>query len=306
MRLPRALGPAVVAAAVLSGGIAPGSFAAPAVWRDAMGREVRLQLPAGKIVSLAPSTTETLFALGAEARLVGVSRHCDYPVAAKLKPKMGDFNQPDLPKVIAAAPDVVLFTEFARAPDLAALEAAGITAFVLPARTVENVVDGIRSLGALTGEIAAADKLATEIEAAAREIGARLAGVGPERRPRVYIEVDGPQQLYAVGPGSFMDTVVGIAGGRNVFADRTQAYFPVSSAEVVAKDPQVVLIDYPFQYKVGVSKRAGWDAVAAVKNARVYDGTDYDIIVFNRPGPRITQALREIAALLHPDLFRAR
>jgi iron complex transport system substrate-binding protein len=271
-----------------------------------MGREVRLRPPVGRIVSLAPSTTETLFALGADARLVGVSRHCDFPVAAKLKPKMGDFNQPDLPKVIAAAPDVVLFTEFARGEDLAALEAAGIAAFVLPARTIENVIDGIKILGALAGDGAAADELTAQIEAAIKEVGERLAGVAPAQRPRVYIEVDGPQQLYAVGPGSFMDTIVGVAGGDNVFADRSRAYFPVTSAEVIEKNPEVVLVDYPFQYKVGVSKRPGWDTVAAVKSSRVYDGTDFDIIVFNRPGPRIAQAVREIAALLHPDLFRAR
>jgi iron complex transport system substrate-binding protein len=271
-----------------------------------MGREVRLRLPAGKIVSLAPSATETLFAIGAEARVAGVSRHCDFPVAAKLKPKLGDFNQPDLPKAIAAAPDVVLFTEYARPTDLAALEAAGIAAFVLPARSVENVVAGVRTLGALAGEDAAAEKLAAGIELAIGEIGGRLAAVAQPQRPLVYIEVDGPQRLYAVGPGSFMDDVVRLAGGRNVFAGRAEPYFPVEHGEVATANPDVILVDYPFQYKVGVSKRPGWEAVAAVRNARVYDGTDYDIIVFNRPGPRIAQAVREIAALLHPDLFPKR
>jgi iron complex transport system substrate-binding protein len=271
-----------------------------------MGRAVRLQLPAARIVSLAPSATETLFALGAGSRIAGVSRHCDFPVAAKLKPRMGDFNQPDLPSVIAAGPDVVLFTEYARAADLTALETAGIAAFVLPARSVENVVASVRSLGALTGESVAAERIAVGIEAAIREIGGRLSGVAQEQRPLVYIEVDGPQQLYAVGPGSFMDDIVRLAGGRNVFSGRGEAYFPVAPGEVVAANPEVILVDYPFQYKVGVAKRPGWDAVTAVRNARVYDGTDFDIIVFNRPGPRIVQALHEIAARLHPDLFPKR
>lgn len=306
MKRARTCAAAVLCVGILGGGAALGAAAEMATWRDAMSRDVRLPVPAGKIVSLAPSATETLFAIGAGSSVAGVSRQCDYPIEAKLKPKMGDFNGPDLAMVIAAAPDVVLFTEFARATDLAALEAAGIAAFVLPARTVENAIESIRTLGALTGAAAAAEKLAAGIELTAGEIAARLAGVAPARRPRVYIEVDGPQQLYAVGPGSFMDTIVAIAGGRNVFADRFQAYFPVSSEEVIAKNPEVVLVDYPFQYKVGVSKRTGWDAVAAVRGARVYDGTDFDIIAFNRPGPRIAQALREIAALLHPDLFRAR
>lgn len=306
MTRPRALAAAVALVLTLGGPAARSAPAEPELWRDAMGREVRLRLPAGRIVSLAPSATETLFALGADARIVGVSRHCDFPVAAKLKPKMGDFNQPDLPKVIAAAPDLVLFTEFARDTDLAALNAAGIAAFVLPARSVEDVVESVKSLGIITGEAAAAGKLAAGIELAVREIGERLAGVTEEGRPRVYVEVDGPQRLYAVGPGSFMDDIVRLAGGRNAFADRKVAYFPVESEEVVRANPAVILVDYPFQYKVGVSKRPGWDAVAAVRAQRVYDGTDYDIIVFNRPGPRIAQALREVASLLHPGLFRER
>jgi len=298
--------PLVVISAALACvfGAAFAAGAAPVTWRDAMGRDVALRLPAARIVSLAPSATETLFALGADALVVGVSRHCDYPVAAKLKPKLGDFNVPDLPKIIAAAPDVVLFTEFAKAADLAGLEHAGIAALVLPARSVDNVLESIASLGALTGRTASAAKLAREIGAALAEVGGRLAGVAEAARPRVYVEVDGPQRLYAVGPGSFMDDIVRLAGGRNVFSDRSDAYFPVAAAEVIAANPDIVLIDYPFAYKVGMSKRPGWDAVAAVRNGRIYDGTDYDIIVFNRPGPRIARALREIAALLHPELFR--
>jgi iron complex transport system substrate-binding protein len=306
MTRPSTLGITAFLCLVLARGAAAAPPAEQTVWRDALGRDVALRLPVTRIVSLAPSATETLFALGAEARIVGVSRHCDVPLAAKLKPKVGEFNGPDLPKVVAAAPDVVLFTEYARAADLEALQAAGIAALVLPARSVENVIESVRSLGALTGEVPAAAKLAAEIELAVREIGGRLAGVAPERRPRVYVEVDGPEHLYAVGPGSFMDDIVRLAGGSNVFSGRSDAYFPVGSGEVVAANPDVVLIDYPFQYKVGVAKRPGWDAVAAVRGGRVYDGTDFDIIVFNRPGPRIAQALREIAALLHPDLFRAR
>jgi iron complex transport system substrate-binding protein len=115
--------------------------------------------------------------------------------------------------------------------------------------------------------------------------------------------VDGPEKLYAVGSGSFMDDVVRLAGGRNVFAGRQSPYFPLEPAEVISADPDVILVDYPFQYKVGVTKRPGWDSIAAVRTHRVYDGTDYDIILFNRPGPRIARALREIARLLHPRVF---
>ena len=271
--------------------------------RDAMGRETVLDLPLSRIVSLAPSVTEILFAIGAGDLIVGVSKHCDYPLAAKLKPKAGNFNAPDMEKVKAAAPDAVLFAEYAREEDLEALEGSGIPAFVLPAATVADIILTVRRLGDLSGRTEAAEGLAAAMEGELDALKLKLGAVPGERRPRVYVEVDGPKRLYAVGPGSFMDDVITLAGGRNVFADRGEAYFAVESAEVVRADPEVVLIDYPFQYKVGASKRAGWEGISAVRNGRVYDGTDFDIILLNRPGPRILRSLREVAALLHPGVF---
>lgn len=272
--------------------------------RDATGRDVTLSVPARRIVSLAPSVTETLFAIGADPLIVGVSKHCDYPVAAKLKQRVGDFNEPDLERVRAAAPEVVLFTEYAKPADLAALQGFGITGLVLPARSVADVVSSIATLGALSGRGEVADTLAAEIAAAVQRIDQRLAGLSADERPRVYVEVDGPESLYGVGPGSFMDDIVSLAGGRNVFSNRSAAYFAVAPEDVVKADPEVILIDYPFQYKAGLAKRPGWDAIAAVRQGRVYDGTDYDIILFNRPGPRIARALLEVSRLLHPGVFR--
>jgi iron complex transport system substrate-binding protein len=271
--------------------------------RDAMGRETVLDLPLSRIVSLAPSVTEILFAIGADDLIVGVSKHCDYPLAAKLKPKAGDFNAPDMEKVKAAAPDAVLFAEYAREEDLEALEGSGIPAFVLPAATVADIILTVRRLGDLSGRIEAAEELAKTMEGELESLKRTLGAIPAERRPRVYVEVDGPKRLYAVGPGSFMDDVITLAGGRNVFADRGEAYFAVESEEVVKADPEVVLIDYPFQYKVGASKRPGWERISAVRNGRVYDGTDFDIILLNRPGPRILRSLKEVAALLHPGVF---
>jgi iron complex transport system substrate-binding protein len=271
--------------------------------KDAMGREVSLDLPAGRIVSLAPSATEILFAIGADDLLTGVSKHCDFPLAAKLKPKAGDFNTPYMEEVRAADPHVALFAEYARGEDLQALEKEGIPAFVLAAASVDDIILSVRLLGNLSGRVARAEELATAMEAELKLLEGKLGAIPGNQRPRVYVEVDGPKRLYAVGPGSFMDDVITIAGGRNVFADRRSPYFAVEGEEVVRADPEVILIDYPFQYKVGASKRPGWEKVSAVRDGRVYDGTDFDIILLNRPGPRILQSLREIAALLHPGVF---
>jgi iron complex transport system substrate-binding protein len=283
---------------------APSLAAETVVRQDAMGRKVTLNLPLERVVSLSPSVTEVLFAIGADDRTVGVSKHCDFPIAAKLKPKVGDFNSPDMEKVIAAAPDAVLFTEYARSEDLSSLEGAGIPAFVLPAAKVEDILSTIRTLGEMTERAGSADRLAAAIGTKVEEIGARIGEVSEESRPRVYVEVDGPRTLYAVGPGSFMDDLIRLAGGRNVFAHKSAPYFPVDSGEVVKADPEVILVDYPFQYKVGLTRRPGWDAIDAVRQGKVFDGTDFDIILFNRPGPRIVDSLREIAAILHPEAFR--
>lgn len=272
-------------------------------WRDAMDREVVLALPVEDIVSLAPSATEILFAIGAGELVAGVSKHCDYPLEAKLKPRAGDFNSPDLEALRAAKPQVVLFTEYARADDLDALEKEGIATLVLQAGTVGEIVLSVRLLGRLTGKEEAAEELASSMEGELETLRLRTAEIPREKRPRVYVEVDGPQRLYAVGPGSFMDDVVTLAGGENVFAAKESPYFAVEPEEVIRLDPEVIFIDYPFQYKVGVGKRPGWEAVDAVRKGRVYDGTDFDYILLNRPGPRIVESMKEIARLLHPGVF---
>ena len=266
---------------------------------DAMSRRVTVSAPAARLVSLSPSVTEIVFAIGAESALVGVSKHCDYPVAAKLKPRLGEFNKPDVQKIRDAGADLVLFTEYVRPEDLTALDQAGITSLVLPAARVADVAAAVRLLGDLTGRTATAAALAADLENGVAALRKRFESLAEEDRPRVYTEVDGPARLYAVGPGSFMDEMVRLAGGRSAFADRKEAYFPVSSWDVVDADPQVILVDHPFQYKVGVAKRLGWTGIAAVRDGRVYDGTDFDIILFNRPGPRILQSLGQIVRLLN-------
>ena len=258
-----------------------------------------------RIVSLSPGLTEIVYTIGAADRLVGVSRQCDYPLAAKLKPKGGDYNRPDPAAIRGVAADLVLFGEQVREADLAPLRDAGVEVRVLPAGSVVEVLQSIRVVGELTGAVDAARALADGLSAEVTRIGAEIAGRTGRDRPRVYLEVDGPQRLYTVGRDSFMSDLIRLAGGDNVFADRPAPYLAVSAAEVAKADPQVVLIDHPFQYKVGAAKRAGWEAIGAVRERRVYDATDFDMIVINRPGPRLAEALNELARIFHPEVFDA-
>ena len=275
-------------------------------WRDAMGRSVSISLPVARIASLAPSVTEILYAIDAQDSLVAVSNQCDFPLSAKLKPKIGNFNRPDLEEAGKLRPGIVLFAEYARTEDLDALEKIGIRAVVLSSRDLADLSATIRLVGRIAGRVTKAEAVAAELDRTAAEISAKVAAVPPERRPAVYLEVDGPAAIYTVGSGSFMGDVVKVAGGRNIFENRPGPYIHLTDEEIIRANPEVILIDHPFQYKVGVSKRPGWADIAAVRNARVYDGTDYDMVALNRASPRVGQSLREIARLLHPELFRER
>jgi len=298
MRKPRAVGffAAGIASLALLGGC--GS------WRDATGRSISVPLPVARIASLAPSVTEILYAIDAQDSLVAVSNQCDAPLAAKLKPKIGNFNRPDLEKARELRPDIVLFAEYVKREDLEALEKIGIKAVVLSSRDLADLSATIRLVGRIAGRVEKAEAVAAALDRTVAEISGKVAALPLERRPGVYIEVDGPSAIYAVGSGSFMGDVVRVAGGRNVFEQRPGPYIRLTDDEIIRASPEVILIDHPFQYKVGVSKRPGWADIPAVKNGKVYDGTDYDMVAFNRASPRVGQSLREIARLLHPELFR--
>jgi iron complex transport system substrate-binding protein len=270
---------------------------------DATGRKWELRQPVERIASLAPSVTEILYAIGAEDLIVGVSRFCDYPIAAKLKPKVGEFNRPDMERLKSAAPDVALFTEYLKAEDQEALDEAGIRYLVLPARNLQDILDTALELGKMSGRAESAQALADKIQDGVEAVRRKTGGLPKADRPRVYVEVDGPRNLYALGPESFMDDVIRLAGGTNIFKGAKAPYFAVAPEEIIRLNPDLILIDHPFQFKVGLSKRPGWDAIAAVRNGRVYDGTDYDIILLNRPGPRIVQSLAEVARILNPRIF---
>jgi iron complex transport system substrate-binding protein len=289
-----------MAAVALFGGCAA------TAWRDGMGRAVDVRLPVARIASLAPSVTEIVYAIGAQESLVAVSNQCDAPLAAKLKPKIGNFNRPDLEKAQELRPDIVLFAEYVKPEDLDALEKIGIRAVVISSRDLADLAASIRLVGRISGRVDKAAAVAGDLERTVAEITKAVAVVPQERRPGVYVEVDGPAAIYAVGAGSFMGDVVRVAGGRNVFAQRPGPYFRTTDEEIITANPEVILIDHPFQYKVGVSKRPGWAAIRAVRDGRVYDGTDYDMVALNRASPGVGRSLREIARLLHPELFRGR
>lgn len=285
------------------------------LWLGWMGwavRSIRATAPsavpeggARRIVSLAPSLTETLFAIGVGERVVAVTDLCDFPPAARELPKVGGLTSSNLhlESVVAARPDLVVSVGLNQEEVVAALRRLGIPVVVVPTdQGLGEVVAAVRRLGELSGRSAAAGALADDLERRLAAVDGALAGLPAAARPRVYFEVwDRP--LMTAGPDTFLGEIVERAGGANVFADVRGRYVQVSPETVLARDPEVILTAEREGGPGGAADfaaRPGWDAVDAVAAGRVHL-LDGDLV--SRPGPRAVDALERTAALLHPDRF---
>ena len=186
---------------------------APAVFitvTDDAGRQVTLKGLPTRIVSLAPSNTEVLYALGLGDRVVGVTEYCDYPPEAKQKPKIGGFANIDLEKVIGLDPDLVLATSIHAKTVVSELEKRGITVVVVEPKNVDDVLAKIAFVGKLTGTSENANKLTTQLKSRIDAVTGKVATA--KTKPRVFYEID--KTLFTPGPGSFIDDMITKAGGR--------------------------------------------------------------------------------------------
>jgi iron complex transport system substrate-binding protein len=283
-------------AAAPAAGSASSAAARPGFLVDDFGDTARVGAPATRIVSLSPSTTEILFAIGAGAQLVGRTRWDLYPDSARLVPDLGDGLRPNVEAVLAARPDlVVLYASDDNRAAARAFRAAGIATLALKADRVAEFAPTVTALGRLTGRDAAAALL---VDSVARSLDAVRAATVNLPRPRVFWPLwDEP--LYAVAGGSFLNDLVEIAGGRNVFAELPQPSPEVSAEEVLRRDPEIVLVGPRAATRYRTDAR--WRSLTAVRTGRVLV---YDTVVVARPGVRLGEAAASLARLLHPTRFR--
>jgi len=276
---------------------------APAVFitvTDDAGRQVTLKGLPTRIVSLAPSNTEVLYALGLGDRVVGVTEYCDYPPEAKQKPKIGGFANIDLEKVIGLDPDLVLATNIHVGAVVSELQKRGVTVVVVEPKNVDDVLAEITFVGKITATSDAAAKLIAQMKTRIDAIAAKTATA--KTKPRVFYEID--KSLYTPGPGSFLDDMIIKAGGVNIASDAQSAYPQLSLESFVLKDPEVIFLgDHPFgETPDTVKARPGWANISAVKNGRIVPVVDVNIV--SRPGPRLVEGLELIARALYPELFQ--
>lgn len=256
-----------------------------------------------RIVSLAPSNTEILFALGLEERIVGVTTYCDYPPEAAGKAKIGGFSTPDIEKILSLDPDLVVAANIHKDAVVPELERRGLRVILISPRTVEEALAAMTELGAVTGQRDEALRLTSEIRARIENVSDRLAALGPEQRPRVfYITWHDP--LWTLGSDTLTGELMALAGGVNLFAD-AHGDFQTDLEAVLARNPQVILAstghgaagDSPYSWALSEPKLAGTDAR---REGRVYE---VDANVMTRPGPRIAEGVETLARLIHPEIF---
>ena len=278
---------------------------APRTQTDSAAREVAL--PGGaieRIVSLAPNGTEILFAIGAGERVVGVDDFSNYPPQVADIEKLGSLT-PDIERTVALEPDLVVAATITSPDVIEKLEAAGIAVWVADSPDVRGVADAIRLLGDAIGQSSQADDVADRLVERIDAVADAVAGA--DRKTRVFHELDAsdPRKPFTIGPGNFVDDLITIAGGQNVFGDAPTAFPQVGFEDILARDPEVIILaDGPFGVTPeSVKARTGWEAIDAVANDRMYAITQELSDQISRPGPRIADALEAVARLIHPELF---
>lgn len=283
----------------------------PVVVKDDRGLEVSILKKPIRIVSLLPSHTEILYAVGAGKQMIGCTTFCNFPAETKTLEKVALSNpgSVSLETLVALKPDLIfLGGDYQRrlAEQLTKLK---IPVLSFESQSVADIERSIRGISRSTGHAEAGEKLIEKINKEIAAIQKRVEPYQKQGRPRVFYQV-WDQPLMTVGPASFIGELINLIGGENVFEDVKIAYPQVSEETLIVRNPDVILL--PDTKKEGASdlsgsisrlrERPGWKQMNAVKNQRVYIIED-DLI--SRPGPRVVLGLQKMAQALYPEAYQA-
>jgi len=270
---------------------------------DGLGREIKLDGPAQRVLSMAPSNTEILFAIGAGAQVVGRDSLSDYPEAAKTVTDIGStFEALNTESIVSLKPDLVLAAEINTPEQVKQLEDLGLTVYYLKnPHTLEEMYDNLAIVAQLTGHEDEATALIESLKARVAAVDEKIAPLSS--RLGVFYELDAtdPAKPYTAGKGTFITLLIERAGGYNIASD-IDGYPQFSLEQVVTADPAFIILG-DARYGVSpesIAQRPGWENLSAVKNGNVVPFND-DLA--SRPGPRLVDALEELAKLLRPELF---
>jgi iron complex transport system substrate-binding protein len=266
-----------------------------------------------KIISLAPSTTEIVFALGLDDKVVAVSNYCDYPynfsawIEAGNMSSIGDFSDPNMEVIASLEPDLIIATGGVQGETVGTLRDLGYKVLVLNPANIDGVMQNIELVGNATGK-------ATEAKTLIDSINSRIDAVvntvsNAASTPTVYYEVwYDPTSLWTAGVKAWQNELIEKAGGVNIFNDQDLDYFQSSAEAVIERSPDVIILPEegmgkgePFWVSLdAVKERPGWDSISAVQNDRL---VTVDSNTIARAGPRVADIIEDLAEAFHPELF---
>lgn len=273
----------------------------PVTMTDATGNEITLEKEPDAIVSMIPSNTEILFAVGAGDAVVGVGDFDDYPEEAQEIEKIGglEFN---VEKILSLDPDLVLAHDSAMGTHEAGLQQlrdAGLNVFVIEeAQDFETAYETIGQVGELTGNAEEAAGVVEEMKNKVDEVISATEGMEPKT---VFAETSPAPEIYTPGGGTFTDEMLGMIGAENMAGDQ-EGWIMMDPEEVISRNPDVILVMYSYLEGAvdGVKAREGYSTVNAVKNDEV---VQVDENITSRPGPRLAEGLEAIAKAVYPEAF---
>ena len=261
----------------------------------------RTEHSAGKptIVSLAPSLTEMVFAIGAGDQLVGRTSACDWPAAASKVPVVGAFGRPSLELLASIHPDLVVDVDLADEEMGKKISALGIHQESIACKSPDDIPAALRKLGKLTGHIREADSLALSISEGLAVF--KKEAQNQKNKKSVYLEIwDDP--FWTGGKGSYTSALIAYAGGKNIGDVVNKDYFEISQEWVIEKSPEVIACMYMAKESSAVDNvmnRPGWNSIAAVQHHQVYDRFDNNL--FLRPGPRVLEGIAQLHRMIYTD-----
>ncbi len=277
---------------------------------DDIGTTVTVQRIPERIISLIPSNTELLFAVGAGNSVVGVTTFCDYPPEAREIEKIGGVTSMSLEKIVDLEPDLVLVSKSNNKELVYSLMALDVTVFVLDPQSVEEVLEAIATVGKLVGREETARELNDGYRQRLRVVSDRIDGFSDSERPTVFVGSPFRDEHWTPGPDTYSSDVIRRAGGRNVAYDLPPNKWSVYNIEnIISKNPQVLLstlgegedpVETAKKYLERANSLDGWRDLDAVRNERVVLIPEDWLI---RPAPRLFLAIEALAAALHPNLF---
>jgi len=262
---------------------------------DDLDRRITVPVKVTRVVSLAPNLTESIFAVGAGDRLVGVTTFCNYPEQAQEIAKIGDTMNPNMESIIALKPDVVFVSTASQIENFTkTLEANGIAVYVTNPSDLSEVLTGLVKLGELLGTTEQAGALFSDLKARQMKV---VSKVGSEYPSDVFVQIS-KEPLFTIGKQSFLNMVISFAGGNSVTGEIDSAYPKLSKETALALNPEVIILSDSDDNK---EANEAFKNSPAVKNGRVYK-VNADLL--SRPGPRLVDALEQIAKQLHPEKFK--